>query len=184
MKSNIEKIAGSKLLTKNLQINEVNRALKVENELMKKTFSHTLKVCEIVGKINEAWNSEEVKNELKSLNITYKDKYEFFNEILGYGKSYVAELLKISKCKDDVLTNFLETEPAPSVKKLIKFMDGKSEEKVNMTAEQVSNDRSQVKKPLKFTTDKKGINITITEGYTAEDVKEALKFLKSLKPTA
>lgn len=183
MKTNFEKIAESKLLTKNLQVNEFNKALKVENELLKKSFSQTLKVSEIMAKANENWNSEDVKAELKNLNITYKDKYEFFNELTGYGKSYVAELLKISKVDNEVLTKFLEIEHSPSVKKLIKFMDGKSEETVNMTAERIT-ERSEVKKPLKFTTDKKGINITITEGYTAEDVKEALKFLKALKPTA
>jgi len=180
MKSNFEKIAESKMLTKNLQIAEVNKALKIENEFMKKTFSHTLKICEIVLKINDAWNSEDVKDELKKLNITYKDKYEFFNEILGYGKSYVAELLKISKCKDEVLTKFLETEIAPSVKKLIKFMDGKSEEKVNMTAEGLPNDKSEVKKPLKFQSEKKGIEIKVNGMLTVDEKKEAMAFIKSL----
>lgn len=180
MKSNIEKIQANGNLAKLLQFSEISKALTSENVLLKKTFSQTLKISEILATANENWNTAEVKDLLTKINISYKTKYDYFLDLTGYGKTYVSELLKIRKCPSEILTKFLETEPSPSVKKLIKLMDGKSEENVNTTAEKPT-EKSETEKPAKFTTEKKGIDIKINSGVTKADITEAIKFLKGLK---
>jgi esterase/lipase len=172
LKTNFEKVIANVKLAKLLKVTEVKTAFK-------KSFADTLALADNIGKANENWESEEVKTLLKSANISYANKYEYFKELTSYGKSYIAELLQVSKMSSQIVADYLKIDViSPSIKKLIAF--SKPDSEINTTATKPIIDKTETKKPLKIKTKKSGIEITIHDGAEIVDFNEAIKKLQTM----
>jgi len=173
MKNAVQKIRGNVTLTNLLQVEKINR-------LFGKEFSIHLQRADYYYKASENYKLQETKDELKKLNIEFKDKYDYFLQFFGTKKTQSALLIKIGSIDKVIIADYLKENLYPTLEKLSEFI--KVDKDINLTAEGISEE-SKKEKPKKFTTDKKGIEIKINSGITAEDIKQALEYLNTLMVT-
>lgn len=171
MQTIIEKIEASKELTKVLLVKQISA-------LNGKEFDIQLQRANLYFQASENYKLQSTKDELTKLNISFKDKYDYFEQLFGTKKSQSALLIRIGALDNQVVVDYKESTVNRTLDGLDNFRKGESS--MNTTAEQVS-EKTETEKPAKFTTAKKGIDIKVNSGVTAEDIKEAVKFLKSLK---
>jgi hypothetical protein len=172
----IELINSNNKLIKLLMINEINKAIAKDNDFAKKTFSHSLLKADFFGKADENYKSTEVKEIFSELNITFKDKYEYFNLMYGMGKTQTALLISISKLDKEIIEGYIFQDDAPTLDKLNKFVKGTKETEMNVTAEGIS-EKSETAKPKKVTTEAKHVEAKISEGATKNEVIELINKL-------
>lgn len=172
----VELINTNTKLIKLLMINEINKAIQKDSDFAKKTFSHSLLKADFFGKADENYKSNEVKDIFKELNITFKDKYEYFNLMYGMGKTQTALLISISKLDKEIIENYLQVDNSPTLDKLYKFAKGTNESEINVTAEKIS-ERSETEKPKKVTTENKHVEAKINSGATKNEVIELIQKL-------
>ena len=170
MKNAIQKISENVTLTNLLQVEKINR-------LFGKEFSIHLQRADYYYKASENYKLQETKDELKKLNIKFKDKYDYFNQFFGTKKTQSALLIKIGSIDKTIIADYLKENSKPSLENLAEFI--KVDKDINTTAEAIT-EKTETEKPKKFQTKNKGIEIKHNSGITAEDIKQALEYLNSL----
>jgi hypothetical protein len=178
----MKKVTENSTLSKLLLVKEINKVIETENVFFQKSFSNSLKKAELFYKASESYKLSEVKDELHKINVVFKDKYDYFEQMYNLKKTQTSVLIKVGKLDNEVIQNYLQSTSAPTIDKLIKFIKDGKETETNETAEGISEE-SKKEKPKKFTTDKKGIEIKINSGITPEDIKQALEYLNTLMVT-
>jgi hypothetical protein len=170
MQTNQTKIETSTSLTKVLLVKQIN-------QLNGKEFSIQLQRANLYYQASENFKLQSTKDELTKLNINFKDKYEYFATMFNTEKSQTAKLIRIGALDTQIIADYIASTKNPTLTELDNLR--KADKDVNNTAEKPS-EKSETEKPSKFTTSKKGIDIKINSGVTAEDIKEAIKYLKGL----
>lgn len=177
-----EKLQSSKDLNKGINTELINGTLFKVEESIKKTFAHSLKVAQLFGKANDYIGTKQAKDELKRLNVE-GNKYVIFGELFGLKETQIKLYIAVSKIPADVVAEFQTSNISQTLVNLKKFAkqgDEESEPTTNLTKEGIS-EYSKTDKGQKFSTTKKGIDIKVNAGVTAEDIAEAIKYLQSLQ---
>ena len=172
----VETINNNNKLVKLLMINEINKAIAKDNDFAKKTFSHSLLKADFFGKADENYKSQEVKDIFTELGIAFKDKYEYFQSMYGYGKSQTALLISISKLDKETIESYLIADNSPTLQNLAKFVKGTKETETNTTSKGIS-ERSETAKPKKVTTEAKHVEFKASQGATKNEVIELIQKL-------
>jgi hypothetical protein len=170
MQTNVTKIETSTTLTKVLLVKQIS-------QLNGKEFSIQLQRANLYYQASENFKLQSTKDELNKLNVTFKDKYDYFSQMFNTERSQSAKLIRIGALDSKIISDYMANNKSHSLTELDNLR--KADKDMNTTAEKPS-EKSQTEKPSKFTTAKKGIDIKINSGVTAEDIKEAIKYLKGL----
>lgn len=170
MQNNVTKIETSTTLNKVLLIKQISK-------LNGKEFSIQLQRSSLYFQASENFKLQSTKDELAKLNVNFKDKYEYFSTMFGTEKSQTAKLIRVGALDSQVVSDYIANNKNHSLTELDNLR--KADKDINTTKEGIS-ENSETEKPAKFSTTKKGIDIKINSGVTAEDIKEAIKFLKGL----
>jgi hypothetical protein len=176
MNTQIKKVTENAKLVKLLMINELSKVTAKGNEFAKKTFANELQKCTFYGKADENYKSNEVKEIFTEINVTFKNKYEYFTLQSGYKETSIKQFLRIAKLDNEVIENFLSVENCPTLDKLDKFVKDGKETETNLTKEGIT-ERSETAKPKKVTTDKKHAEAKISEGADRNEVIELINKL-------
>ena len=171
MQTNIEKLTANTTLTKLLCVKQIS-------EIIGKEFSLQLKRAELYYKASENYKLQETKDELKKLNINFTDKYDYFAQFFGTQKSMSAKYIRVGALDSQVIADYVASTKNPNITELDKFSKGDKDS--NLTAEGIT-EKTETEKPAKFSTTKKGIDIKVNSGATAEDIAEAINYLQSLQ---
>lgn len=143
-----------------------------------KDFALQIKRSQLYFEASENYKLQETKDEFKRLNIEFKDKYDYFLQCFGTAKMQSSKLIKIGKADAEKIADYLKSTDKPNITALYDFLNDKNEN--NTTAEGIT-EKTETEKPAKFSTTKKGIDIKINSGVTAEDINEAIAYLQSLQ---
>ena len=170
MQTNIAKIETSISLCKVLLVKQIS-------QLNGKEFSIQLQRANLYFQASENFKLQSTKDELQKLNVTFKDKYEYFSTMFGTEKSQTAKLIRVGALDSQIISDYMANNKNHSLTELDNLR--KADKDVNTTKEGIS-ETSETEKPSKFSTSKKGIDIKINSGVTIEDIKEAIKYLKGL----
>lgn len=170
MQTNQSKIETSTTLTKVLLVKQIST-------LNGKEFSIQLQRANLYYQASENFKLQSTKDEFSKLNINFKDKYEYFAQMFNTEKSQTAKLIRIGALDSQVVADYIASTKNPTLNGLDALRN--ADKDMNTTAEKPT-EKSETEKPSKFTTAKKGIDIKINSGVTAEDIKEAIKYLKGL----
>lgn len=182
MNTLLNKLQSSKDLNKGINTELINGTLFKVEESIKKTFSHSLKVAQLFGKANDYISTKQAKDELKRLNVE-GNKYVIFSELFGLKETQIKLYIAVSKISPDIIAQFQTSNISQTLVNLKKFAkqdDEPNEPTTNLTKEGIS-EYSKTDKGSKFSTTKKGIDIKVNAGVTAEDIAEAIKYLNELQ---
>lgn len=186
------------------QSTQLNKALNYGKiiETIGKEFNLQLERAKLYYKASENFKLLETKEELKKLNIDFKDKYQYFLECFGTAKSQTSRLIKVGGAEPEKIKEYRDMELEPlrnsleyinasdadrlkmekkvtcSIDRLFAFLGDKKD---NSTTTAPTTTTTTTEKPAKFSTAKKGIDIKINSGVTAEDIAEAIAYLQSLQ---
>jgi hypothetical protein len=171
MQTNQIKIESSNTLCKVLLVKQIST-------LNGKEFDIQLQRANLYYQASENFKLQSTKDELNKLNVTFKDKYDYFEQMFNTAKSQSAKLIRIGALDTQIIADYKEKYKSKCT------LDGldnlrKADKESNTTKEGIS-ENSETEKPSKFSTTKKGIDIKINSGVTADDIKEAIKYLKGL----
>ena len=170
MQTNVTKIGTNATLTKVLLVKQIS-------QLNGKEFAIQLQRANLYFQASENFKLQSTKDELTKLNITFRDKYDYFSQMFGTEKSQTAKLIRVGALDSQIISDYMANNKNHSLTELDNLR--KVDKDMNTTAEKPT-EKSETEKPAKFTTAKKGIDIKINSGVTAEDIKEAIKYLKGL----
>lgn len=170
MQTNQQKIESNVTLTKVLYVKQISL-------LNGKEFQIQLQRANLYFQASESYKLQSTKDELSKVNVTFKDKYEYFETFFGTKKSQTALLIRVGALDVQIIADYKASANAQTLDGLDKF--SKPQTDMNTTAEGIT-EKTETEKPSKFSTTKKGIDIKINSGVTAEDIKEAIEYLKSL----
>lgn len=170
MQTNVNKIETSTSLYKVLMVKKIS-------QLNGKEFAIQLQRANLYFQASENFKLQSTKDELQKLNVTLKDKYEYFEQMFGTAKSQTAKLIRVGALDSQIISDYIANNKNHSLTELDNLR--KADKEMNTTAEKPT-EKTETEKPAKFTTSKKGIDIKINSGVTAEDIKEAIKYLKAL----
>jgi hypothetical protein len=177
-----EILTSSKDITNGTQFEAINKAHRNEFEAQKKTFAHVLTLCQLYGKASEYLSSKQGKAERMRLNVK-GDKYDIFEALFGRKKTQTSLYITASKISPDILEQFKNSNIPHTLENFVKFAKAEnetSEGEINTTREGIT-ERNETEKPAKYTTAKKGIDIKVNSGFTADDIADAIAYLQSLQ---
>jgi hypothetical protein len=149
-------------------------------EINGKEFAIQLKRAELYYKASENFKLQSTKDELTKVNVNFKDKYDYFEQFFGTKKTQTSVLIKVGNLDKQIISDYVASTSKHTIDNLISFAKGDKQTDMNTTTEGI-NERTETIKPLKFASDKKGIEIKVNGTLTADEKKQALEFIKNLQ---